>query len=81
MCKYYTTFGQHLAQISSFYSTHIFSSSSSDPTSSWSQIATFNGECMYDTGAMLDDNGTVFVSFKNLTDNTIQCVCLACDLQ
>lgn len=55
----------------SFYETHIFSSTDSDPTSAWSQIATVTG-CQYDSGAMLDDDGMVYVSYKNQTDNTFQ---------
>ena len=55
----------------SFWQTHVFSSTNSDPTSAWSQIATVDG-CQYDSGAMLDDDGSVYVSFKNLTDSTHQ---------
>ncbi|KAJ6536820.1 glycosyl hydrolase [Mycena capillaripes] len=47
-----------------FFQTHIFSSSGSDPTGAWSQISVIN-QCYYDSGAFVDDDGTVYVSFKD----------------
>ncbi|KZV71988.1 glycoside hydrolase family 43 protein [Peniophora sp. CONT] len=63
-----------------FWQTHVFSSTNSDPTSAWSQIATVDG-CQYDSGAMLDDDGSVYVSFKNLTDSTIHIAQMSADMK
>ncbi|KAJ7575753.1 glycosyl hydrolase [Mycena floridula] len=47
-----------------FFQTHIFSTSGSDPIGPWSQISVIN-QCYYDSGAFVDDDGTVYVSFKD----------------
>ncbi|KAF8183003.1 glycosyl hydrolase [Mycena galopus ATCC 62051] len=52
-----------------FFQTHIFSSAGPDPTSAWTQISVINA-CYYDSGAFMDDDGTVYVSFKDLGTNT-----------
>ncbi|KAJ7291912.1 glycosyl hydrolase [Mycena rebaudengoi] len=47
-----------------FFQTHIFSSSGLDPTGPWSQISVIN-QCYYDSGAFIDDDGSVYISFKD----------------
>ncbi|KAJ7447661.1 family 43 glycosyl hydrolase [Mycena latifolia] len=47
-----------------FFQTHIFSTTGPDPTGPWSQISVIN-QCYYDSGAFTDDDGTVYVSFKD----------------
>ncbi|KAJ7838642.1 glycosyl hydrolase [Mycena olivaceomarginata] len=62
-----------------FFQTHIFSSSGPDPTSAWTQISVIN-QCYYDSGAFIDDDGTVYVSFKDLGQNTFGIAQMSADM-
>ncbi|KAH7106434.1 glycosyl hydrolase [Auriculariales sp. MPI-PUGE-AT-0066] len=48
-----------------FWNTHVYASSGSDPAGPWSRIFTVSAKCQYDSGAMLDDDGYVYTSYKD----------------
>jgi len=49
---------------SDFWVSHFYESANSDPTSAWSQTFSISAECWYDSGAFLDTDGHVYVSYK-----------------